>query len=108
MNVLQSLKSLSGYPIPLATIQDIADEVGVSVDDETTRELRESKEFKRAKARVYLYLSKAPNVSQGGITYSFSDEDRRRFKNEAESILDEIGDNADVLGVTYGYKGEDL
>lgn len=71
MNVLQSLKSLSGYPIPLATIQDVADEVGISVDAETTQELRGSKEFKRAKARVYLYLSKAPNVSQGGITYSF-------------------------------------
>lgn len=108
MNVLQSLKSLSGYPIPLATIQDVADEVGISIDAETTRELRGGKEFKRAKARVYLYLSKAPNVSQGGINYSFSDEDRRRFRQEAESILDEIGDNADGLGVTYGYKGEDL
>lgn len=108
MNVLQSLKSLSGYPIPLATIQDVADEVGISVDAEATKELRGSKEFKRAKARVYLYLSKAPNVSQGGISYNFSEEDRRRFRQEAESILDEIGDNADGLGVTYGYKGEDL
>lgn len=108
MNVLQSLKSLSGYPIPLATIQDVADEVGISVDAEATGEIRGSKEFKRAKARVYLYLSKAPNVSQGGISYNFSDEDRRRFRQEAESILDEIGDNADGLGVTYGYKGEDL
>lgn len=108
MNVLQSLKSLSGYPIPLATIQDVADEVGISVDAEATGEIRGSKEFKRAKARVYLYLSKAPNVSQGGISYNFSEEDRRRFRQEAESILDEIGDNADGLGVTYGYKGEDL
>lgn len=108
MNVLQSLKSLSGYPIPLATIQDVADEVGISVDAEATKELRGSKEFKRAKARIYLYLSKAPNVSQGGISYNFSEEDRRRFRQEAESILDEIGDNADGLGVTYGYKGEDL
>lgn len=108
MNVLQSLKSLSGYPIPLATIQDVAEGVGLGIDTELTTELRRSKEFKRAKARVYIYLSKAPNISQGGITYSFSDEDRRRFRNEAESILDEIGDNADELGVTYGYKGEDL
>lgn len=108
MNVLQSLKSLSGYPIPLATIQDVANGIGISVDAEATGEIRGSKEFKRAKARVYLYLSKAPNVSQGGISYNFSEEDRRRFRQEAESILDEIGDNADGLGVTYGYKGEDL
>lgn len=108
MNVLQSLKSLSGYPIPLSAIQNIANEAWLDIDTELTQEIRNSKEFKRAKARVYLYLSKAPNVSQGGITYSFSDEDRKRFKNEAESILDEIGDDADGLGVTYGYKGEDL
>lgn len=106
MNVLHSLKSLSGYPIPLATIHDIADEVGISVDAESTRELRGSKAFKRAKALVFLYMSKAPNVSQGGISYNFSEEERRRFRNEAESILDEIGNTAD--GVSYGYKGEDL
>ena len=105
MNVLQSLKSLSGYPIPSAAIQDVADEAGIRVDAEATGELRASKAFKRAKAHVYLYLSKAPNVSQGGITYSLSDAERRRFRNEAESILEEIGDNAAVF---YGYKGEDL
>ena len=108
MNVLQSLKSLSGYPIPLATIQYVADGVGLGVDTELTPELRGSKEFKRAQARVYIYLSEAPNVSQGGISYSFSEEERRRFRLRAESILDEIGDNENAFGVEYGYKGEDL
>lgn len=108
MNVLQSLKSLSGYPIPLATIQDAADESRIGTDAELTQELRESKEFKRAQARVYFFLSEAPNVSQGGITYSFSDEDRRRFRLRAESILDEIGDSGSSFGVEYGYKGEYL
>lgn len=108
MNVLQSLKSLSGYPIPLATIQDVADGVGLDVDIELTPELRGSKEFKRAQARVYSYLSEAPNVSQGGISYSFSEEERRRFRLRAESILDEIGENGNAFGVEYGYKGEDL
>lgn len=108
MNVQKSLKSLSGYPISLAAIQDIAEENGIYIDDELTPEIRNSKAFKRAKAQVYFFLSGAPSVSQGGITYSFSDEDRRRFRQEAESILDEIGDDANGLGVTYGYKGEDL
>lgn len=108
MNVLQSLKSLSGYPIPLATIQDVADGVGLGVDTELTPELRGSKEFKRAQARVYFYLAEAPNVSQGGISYGFSEEERRRFRLRAENILDEIGDEGATPGVVYGYKGEDL
>ncbi len=107
-NVLQSLKSLSGYPIPLATIKDVADEVGLDIDVELTQEIRNSKEFKRAKAQVYFFLSEAPNVSQGGISYSFSEEERRRFRLRAESILDEIGDSGIASGVEYGYKGEEL
>lgn len=107
-NVLKSLKSLSGYPIPLATIKDVADEVGLDIDVELTQEIRNSKEFKRAKAQVYFFLSEAPNVSQGGISYSFSEEERRRFRLRAESILDEIGDSGIASGVEYGYKGEEL
>ncbi len=108
MNVLQSLKSISNYPINPAIIQDIADGVGLSVDTELTKEIREGKMFRRAQARVYLYLSEAPNVSQGGITFSFSAEERKRFRQRAEGILDEIGDSASSYGVEYGYKGEDL
>ena len=107
-NVLQSLKSLSNYPIPLATIQDVADEVGLDIDTELTQEIRNGKRFKRAKAQLYFFLSEAPNVSQGGISYSFSEEERKQFRLRAESILDEIGDNRNSFGVEYGYKGEDL
>jgi hypothetical protein len=108
MDVLQSLKSLSNYPIPKATIQDVADGVGLSIDTELTQELRKDKNFKRAQAQIYFFLSEAPNVSQGGISYSFSDEERRRFRLRAESILDEIGDDGISTGVAYGYKGDSL
>ena len=72
MNVLQSLRSLSSYPIPTATIEDVAEGVGLAIDTELTQELRKDKRFKRAQARVYMFLSEAPNVSQGVISYSFS------------------------------------
>jgi hypothetical protein len=108
MNVLQSLKSLSNYPIPSATIQDVADGLDLSVDTVLTVELRKEKNFKRAQAQIYFFLSEAPNVSQGGISYSFSDEERRRFRLRAESILEEIGDDGSSAGVAYGYKGADL
>lgn len=108
MNVLQSLRSLSSYPIPTATIEDVADGVGLDIDTELTQELRKDKRFKRAQARVYIFLSEAPNVSQGGISYSFSDEERRSFRLRAESLLEQIGDATSEAGVEYGYKGEDL
>lgn len=108
MTILQSLKSLSSYPIPTATIQNVAEGVGLDVDAEVTLEVRSEKQFKRAQAKVYIFLSEAPNVSQGGISYSFSDEERRRFRLRAENILDEIGDTEDLPGVEYGYKGEYL
>jgi hypothetical protein len=108
MDVLQSLKSLSNYPIPKATIQDIAEGLGISIDTDLTPELRGDKNFKRAQSRIYFFLAEAPNVSQGGISYSFSDEERKRFRLRAESILEEIGDDGSSVGVSYGYKGADL
>jgi len=108
MNVLQSLRSLSSYPIPTATIEDVAEGVGLAIDTELTQELRKDKRFKRAQARVYMFLSEAPNVSQGGISYSFSEEERRRFRLRAENLFEQIGDAASEAGVEYGYKGEDL
>lgn len=108
MNVLQSLRSLSSYPIPTATIEDVAEGVGLAIDTELTQELRKDKRFKRAQARVYMFLSEAPNVSQVGISYSFSEEERRRFRLRAENLLEQIGDATSEAGVEYGYKGEDL
>ncbi len=108
MNVLQSLRSLSSYPIPSATIEDIADGVGLAIDTDMTQEVRSGKAFKRAKAQVYAFLSEAPNVSQGGISYSFSEEERSRFRTKANAILQELGDEGSEAGVVFGYVGEDL
>lgn len=108
MNILESLKSLNGYPIPRLTLLDIAEECGLPSDGEVTTETRASSPFKRAKAKVYIFLSEAPDVSQGGITYQFSDEDKRRFRMQAEALLEEIGDDTSALSDNYGWQGEDL
>lgn len=108
MTALQSLRSLSAYPIPPATLQDIAEGVGMAIDAELTREQRQSADFKRAKAQVYLFLSEAPDVTQNGISYSFNSEERRRLRTKAESLLDEIGETDTAGGITCGYIGEDL
>lgn len=109
MNVLQALKSISGYPIPTATLQDIAGGCGLEAGEEATQEMRTTARFKRAQAKVYIYLSEAPNVSQGGISYSFSESERNRFLTRAKNILDSLGETDESLNVQdYGYQGEDL
>lgn len=110
MNVIQSLKSLTAYPIPSATVQGIAEECGLQPDAALEAAARNSAEFKRAKARVYIYLLSAPNVSQNGVSFSFTSDERKHFKAAARKLLAEIGDDITGLGlgVSYGYKGEDL
>ncbi len=108
MTILQSLKSLTAYPIPSATLQDIAEGCGLSLDSELTPEVRGAKEMKRAKAHTYIYLITAPNISQNGVSFSFTAEERKQFKKLAASLLKEIGDSTSSLGANYGYLGENF
>ncbi len=106
MTIAQSLKSISAYPIPSATLQDIAEGEGLTIDAEVTPEARRSRSFRKAKAAVLMWLSGAPNVSQGGQSYSFSEDERKHFRNQAAAILDELGETG--AAVVFGYQGEDL
>lgn len=108
MTIRQSLKSLSAYPIPPATLQDIVEGCGLSLDTELTQEMRNGKEMKRAKARAYAYLVIAPNISQNGVSFSFTAEERKQFKKLAVDLLKEIGDDTSGLKTKYGYVGEDF
>lgn len=103
--ISKSLKSLSSYPIPSATIEEVAEALGLNPSDDITPNIRNSNNYKLAKAGIYDFLSEAPNISQAGISYSFSDGERKRFKAKADSIRSELDyNNQDV----YGYQGEDL
>lgn len=108
MTILESLKSLNGYPLSQLSLVNIAEEQGLSADGSATPDVRKSAQFKRAKAKVYLLLAEAPDVSQGGITYSFSDEDKKQFRIQAQALLEEVGDDTSAVGDNYGWMGEDL
>jgi hypothetical protein len=105
MTISNSLRGLTNYPVPSAVFDDAAEEQGLDPNGELTAEVRTCKAFKHAKARIYDFLSEAPNVTQAGISYSFTDEDRKRFRQKAESIRLEVGGSG--KGV-FGYQGEDL
>jgi hypothetical protein len=102
--IQNSLKSISAYPIPLNTLQDIAEERGIDIGGDVTLAVKASGAFQLAKADVFYWLSIAPNVSQAGISYTFSDSDRLNFKRRANAIYRR---NGEVLPVkSFGYKGK--
>ena len=105
---LEALKGVSAYPVPLRTLVETAERRGISLDSEATQEVMEGREYRLAKADLLLWLSLAPNITQGGQSFSFTDEQRRQMRNEAQALYDELEDETAVAKPIYGYKGNRL
>lgn len=106
--VLESLKSVNAYPVPLRTLVEIAERRGLSLTSEATQADLRGKDYKLATADLLLWLSLAPDISQGGQSYSFTDEQRQQFRNRANALFDEFGEETSSVQPTYGYKGSRL
>lgn len=107
--ILDSLKAINAYPIPLRTIDEVAVRRGLTLHAEATQEVLKGGAFGLAKADLLLWLSHAPNVSQGGQSYSFTDEQREDLRTAAYDLYDAFAeDEADKPKTIYGYKGSRL
>ncbi len=107
--LLSSLQAINAYPVPQSFFEATAASRGLDLKAEITQEALKTKAYRMTRADVLMYLSEAPNVSQGGQSYSFDEKQRQNFRNEAHAIYDELaeeGDNAPKP--TYGYKGSRL
>jgi hypothetical protein len=109
--ILESLKSISGYPVPARTFIDISVKRGLSLDDEATESVLTSAAYRLAKADVMVWVSFAPNVSQADVRYDILYSDREKIRTAANAIYSELGDDAyipDKLTTKFGYKGSRL
>lgn len=108
--VLESLKGVNAYPVPLRTLVETAEVRGVQLNDEATQEVLKGKAYNLAVADLLLWLSLAPNISQGGQSYSFTDEQRVQLRNRARSLYKDFGaeNEAGTPKPIYGYKGSRL
>ena len=106
--ILESLKGISAYPVPLRTLVETAELRGLSLGESATQEIMVGKAYKLAKADLLLWLSLAPNIGQGGQSYSFTDEQRQQFRNQAKALYDECDEVSAVIKPIYGYKGSRL
>lgn len=105
--IRDALKSISSYPIPFKTLQEVAERRGMQLDDEATTEVLQGNLFNLVIADLLLWLSFAPQVTQGGQSYSFTDEQRLQMRNRANDLF-AMYDNDCKQKTQYGYKGSRL
>ena len=108
MVVLDSLQAISGYPLSRNALRSICIECDVDPDQEIDADCLKGNNYKKAKAEVFLMLYQAPNISQGGISYSFTQEERESFKSSYYLLMGEIGEDATIKLPRFGYKGSNL
>lgn len=107
--VIENLKGINAYPIPLRTLVETADKRGLNLDTEATEEVLKGENYNLAKADLLLWLSFAPNISQGGQNYSFTDEQRTQLRNHAKALYKDFDDDSGSANKPiYGYKGSRL
>lgn len=108
MTVLDGLKGINDYPIKSATFNSVATKRGLTLTGELTSAIMDSEPYELATADIYVYLVYAPNISQGGVSVSFNEEQRENFLTMANTIYAKWSETDSINGVVYGYKGSDL
>ncbi len=103
--ILEALKGVNNYPFHPRTYEEIATRRGLNPLDEATAETRGGRAYNLAVADLLMKLSEAPDVSQGGQSFSFTDEQRKQLRGRAQALYGELGEESAVARAVYGYKG---
>lgn len=106
MTIHQALKALTSYPVPTRTFVKACEARGLAIDAEATAEIIREKAYQLAEADIMTFLSKAPNISEGGVSITLSDRQRSEYRTEANATYQLHGEP--TKGTVYGFKGEDF
>lgn len=106
MTLSEYLRGLTNYPVSEEALQSILSRRGL--DGKSTT--KDDKLLCLVTADVYRWLSTAPDISQGGQSYSLSDNIRESYRRRANGLYRAGGEPESVLEEhpRYGYKGERL
>lgn len=106
MTLSDYLRGLTNYPVPEEALQSILSKRGL----DGKRPMTDDKLLCLTTADVYRWLSTAPDISQGGQSYSLSDNIREYYRRRANELYREAGEPESVLEEhpRYGYKGDRL
>lgn len=107
--IFDSLKSVNGYPFPRTEIEVVAIKRGITLSDEFTSKVAKSDSYRLAQADLWRWVSTAPNISQGDVSFDILYSDRERLREMANAVYNELGEAAGETGkVSFGYKGSKL
>lgn len=104
--ILDFLKSISPYPIPDRVVYKAAIVRGIDPQAVATRDVLVGRGYRLAEADVLQWLSKAPSVSEGDVSFSFSKTERETFASDAEAIYRSYGEGKPIE--EYGYVGDSI
>lgn len=107
MDLMSLLRSVSLYPIPRETVAGCAARHGLNLEAPLADPF-EDRAFLLTLADVYRWLAGAPNVSQGGQSFGFTEWERRGLAAEAAWIYRKLGEPSGAESGPYGYKGAQL
>lgn len=106
MTLSDFLRGLTSYPVSEEALQSILSKRGAT--DRTRYDGKAQSLL--AMADLYRWLSTAPDISQGGQSYSLSDNIREYYRKRARELYQAGGEPVEEVKakVRYGYKGERL
>ena len=108
--ILESLKSINGYPVEHRTFVDVAVKRGLNLEDEATINVFSSPAYRLATADIMRWVSFAPNIRQTDVQFDLLFSDREQLRKAANAIYGELGDDAFIpeTNTKFGYKGDRL
>ena len=106
MTLSDYLRGLTNYPVPDEALQSILSKRGL--DGKST--MTDDKLLCLVTADLYSWVALAPDISQGGQSYSLSDNIREYYRRRANELYRDAGEPESVLKEhpRYGYKGDRL
>lgn len=106
LTAFEALLAVSAYPIPARVIKATALKRAVDLEG-AADDVINTNSYRLALADLYVWLYFAPNVSQGGQSYTFTEEQRRWWRRKAMDIYEELEDEdaLSALKTQYGYMG---
>lgn len=105
MTIQEALRSVSSYPVPLRVLQQLAARTGLNLAADADGVTFDSSAYRTAEARLKAWLAKAPNTSEGGVSFSFSEKERALLMAESDAELKLLGT---PKVSRFGYKGDRL
>jgi len=110
MIVREALLSIINYPVPESAIENIVDSRTLGLNDEATPELRSRNNYRLAEADVFMWVSFAPNIQEGGVNINLLFSDRKELREKANQIYRELNDpkQEPLIRQEFTYQGEEV